>query len=44
MTSTKDTSLRSLLVTQDKKAKGIKNCVIKREIKFQDYKVCLENN
>ena len=28
----------------DKKAKGTKNCGIKREIKFKDYKLCLENN
>ena len=27
----------------DKKAKGTKKCVIKRNIKFQDYKDCLEN-
>ena len=27
----------------DKKAKGTKDCVIKREIKFQDFKTCLEN-
>ena len=25
-----------------KKAKGIKKCVIKRKLKFQDYKNCLE--
>ena len=25
-----------------KKAKGTKNCVIKRKLKFQDYKNCLE--
>ena len=28
----------------DKKEKGTKKCVIKREIKFQDYKECLEKN
>ena len=28
----------------DKKTKGSENCVIKRERKFQDYKLCLENN
>lgn len=28
----------------DKKAKGTKSCVIKQEIKFQDYKECLEEN
>ena len=28
----------------DKKAKGTKICVIKQEIKFQDYKECLEEN
>ena len=27
----------------DKKAKGTKKCVIKREIKIQDYNDCLEN-
>ena len=27
---------------EDKKAKGTKNCVIKRKPKFQDYKNCLE--
>ena len=27
---------------EDKKAKATKNCVIKRKIKFQDYKNCLE--
>ena len=26
----------------DKKAKGTKKCVIKRKLKFQDYKICLE--
>ena len=28
----------------DKKAKGTKKCVIKRRLKFNDYKVCLLNN
>ena len=28
----------------DKKAKGIKKCVIKRKLKFQDYKNCLLND
>ena len=28
----------------DKKAKVKKKCVIKREMKIQDYKECLENN
>ena len=28
----------------DKKAKGTKNCVIKRSLKFNDYKDCLLNN
>ena len=28
----------------EKKAKDTKECVIKREINFQDYKECLENN
>ena len=27
---------------EDKKAKGTRKCVIKRELKFQDYKNCLE--
>ena len=27
---------------EDNKAKGTKNCVIKRRLKFQDYKNCLE--
>ena len=27
---------------EDKKAKGIKKCVMKRKFKFQDYKNCLE--
>ena len=31
-------------VGSDKKAKGIKNCVIKRRLKFNDYKDCLLNN
>ena len=26
---------------EDKKAKGTKKCVIKRKLKFQDYKNCL---
>ena len=29
---------------EDKKAKGTKKCVIKRMIKFDDYKKCLLNN
>ena len=28
----------------DKKAKGTKKCVIKRRLKFNDYKYCLLNN
>ena len=28
----------------DKKAKGTKKCVIKRRLKFNDYKYCLSNN
>ena len=28
----------------DKKAKGTKKCVIKRRLKFNDYKECLLNN
>ena len=27
---------------EDKKAKGIKKCVIRRKLKFQDYNNCLE--
>ena len=27
---------------EDKKAKDTKNCVIKRKLKFEDYKNCLE--
>ena len=27
---------------ENKKAKGRKKCVIKRKIKFEDYKICLE--
>ena len=29
---------------EDKKAKGTKKCVIKRRVKFGDYKDCLLNN
>ena len=29
---------------EDKKPKGIKKCVIKRMLKFYDYKYCLKNN
>ena len=29
---------------EDKKAKGTKKCVIKRRLKFNDYKDCLLNN
>ena len=29
---------------EDKKAKGTKKCVIKRRLKFNDYKICLLNN
>ena len=29
---------------EDKKAKGTKKCVIKRRLKFNDYKDCLFNN
>ena len=28
--------------SKDKKAKGTKRCVIKRKLKFQDYKSCLK--
>ena len=28
--------------SEDKKAKGTKKCVIKRKIKFENYKNCLE--
>ena len=27
---------------EDNKARGIKKCIIKRKLKFQDYKNCLE--
>ena len=27
---------------EDKKAKGIKKCIIKRKLKFEDYENCLE--
>ena len=29
---------------EDKKGKGTKKCVIKRRLKFNDYKYCLLNN
>ena len=29
---------------EDKKAKGTKKCVMKRKLKFQNYKNCLEAN
>ena len=29
---------------EDEKAKGKKNCVVKRKLTFQDYKQCLEVN
>ena len=29
---------------RDKKAKGTKKCVIKRRLRFNDYKICLLNN
>ena len=28
----------------NKKAKGTTNCVIKRKLKFKDYKKCLQND
>ena len=28
----------------DKKAKGIKNCIIKKRLKFRDYKKCQQKN
>ena len=28
--------------SKDEKAKGTKNCVIKMEFKFKNYKICLE--
>ena len=28
--------------SEDKKAKGTKKCIIKRELKFKNYKNCLE--
>ena len=27
---------------EDKKARGIKKCITKRKLKFEDYKYCLE--
>ena len=30
--------------SEDKKAKGTKNCVIIKKIKFGNYKICLEEN
>ena len=30
--------------SEDKKAKGTKKCVIKRKLKFENYKTCLETN
>ena len=33
-----------MIVKKIKKAKGTKKCVIKRMIKFNDYKNCLLNN
>ena len=29
-------------VSKDKKAKSLKTCVIKRKLKFENYKSCLE--
>ena len=31
-------------VKEDKKAKGTKKCIIKKKIKFSDYKKCLFND
>ena len=30
--------------SSDKKVKGTKKCLIKRRLKFEDYKKCLQNN
>ena len=31
-----------MVVMKTKKARGTKTCVIKRKLKFEDYKYCLE--
>ena len=36
-------SFRKLDGTEDKKCKGIKKCVVKRTLSFEDYKNCLLN-
>ena len=36
-------SYRKLDGTEDKKCKGIKKCVIKKTLTFEDYKACLLN-
>ena len=33
-----------MIVKKDNKAKGTKKCIIKRRLKFSDYKDCLLNN
>ena len=33
-----------MMAKKKKKAKGTKKCVIKKNIKFEDYKMCLFNN
>ena len=37
-------SFRKLNDTEDKKCKGIKKCVIKKTLSFEDYKNCLSAN
>ena len=37
-------SYKKLDGTEDKKCKGIKKCVVKKTLTFEDYKTCLFNN
>ena len=37
-------SYRKLDGTEDKKCKGIKKCVVKKTLTFEDYKACLLNS
>ena len=37
-------SYRELDGSEDKKCKGIKKCVVKKTLTFEDYKACLFNN
>ena len=34
-------SYRELVGSEDKKCKGIKKCVVKKTLMFEDYKACL---